>query len=272
MTDTAKLAIAVSEMQKAGLTVDEWCMRVSKGGYRYMSTHIYKSLKAFEAAVKTPPAPAPKPPQANLSDIQRCLFLTNDVSKALDTTNRLLIATADKTYRASYSDLFIREAIAQNRFRVWCDCHSTYPPTAFEWLDQLGLPHHYFYGECESAQAFTVAYEAGSRHMVGNLSVLTYDSSLQPHPVTNQLAYVMNGSVHVTNETYYNRDPNYRVDWRNANAGVGGNCMAVYESSSEPAHYFSLQDQHAQGKYNPNTDCVYVAGFAQADWDFVVTH
>jgi hypothetical protein len=263
-TQAELIQTALNEIRQANVSVDEWCMRVSKGGYRYMGTHVYKALKALEASAKIAP-PRPKPPQpipTDLGDVQRCLFLTNDISRAMETTNRLLIATADMTYRNYYTNNFIAAAINQNRFRVWCDCHTTMPEMAYAWLDQLGLPHDHFYGECESAPAFDVAYRAGSRKMVGNLSSLT----------DGQITVIRGGIVHVTNETYFNVNPNYPVDWRNANAGVGSNCMAVYESSTEHANYYSLAQQHSDGKYNPANDCVYVAGFQTQDWAYLIAH
>jgi Tfp pilus assembly protein PilW len=77
------------------------------------------------------------------------------------------------------------------------------------------------------------------------------------------------GEVLITNETYFNRDPNYRVDWRGAD-GVGSNCLACYESSSEPATYYPFEQQHGEKGTNPATDCYYVAGLRTPDWDFIV--
>lgn len=270
---------ALNEMEQATITPEEWCKRIQEGypkgtPYKYKNTHNWKAQQfLFQAAnTSTNPPPLPPKPVGDLSDVQRCLFLTNDISRALQTHDRLLIATADMRYREYYTREFLDAAISQNRLRVWCDCHSTMPNVALQWLSELGLPLAYFYGECESKYAFTAAYEGGARKMVGNLSVLTDDDSLQPNSTTNQLGLVRAGKVHVTNETYFNVNPNYPVDWRNANAGVGSNCMAVYESSSEGADYFSLRKQAEQNKYNPQTDCVYVAGLDPADWDFLIAN
>jgi hypothetical protein len=257
---------AMHEMEMATITPEEWCRRIQYGyngkPYNYKVTHNYKGQDLLYQAAKMAPPKPPQPPSGDLSDVQRCLFLTGDTSRALMTSNRLLIATADPNYRQYYSQYFLDAAIKQNRLRVWCDCHTTFPETALAWMDQLGLPHNYFYGECESAAAFEVAYNMGCRKMIGNLSVLD----------DRQITVVRAGVVHITNETYFNVNPNYRVDWRNANAGVGSNCMAVYASTTEGAEYFSLEAQANQGKYNPGTDCVYVAGFAPDDWNYVIAH
>lgn len=271
---TVHMSKALAHMKMASVSVDEWCKYIDDvEAYAYKRTHIYQALKELEAAA-APIFRPPRPPQPTpLKDVQRCLFLTDDISWALDTTNRLLLATADLNYRKYYPWDWIRAAVAPNRFRVWCDCHSTFPDTAFDWLDQLGLPHNYCYGECESAAAFTTGYNAGLRKFVGNLSSLTYDATMPgPDPVTNQLKYVMNGEVHVTNELYLNKDPDATADWRHANAGVGSNCMAVYASSSEGSTYYPLENQAATGKYVPERDCVYVAGFSTGDWSFLVSH
>lgn len=264
MTDMRKVNEAVKHMQGASSSVDEWCMRMTtQKTYRYHGTHIYHALKALEAGAKTVP---PRPSKPLLPTVQRCLFLTDDVTQALDCRARLLIATADLTYRHNYTSSFVQQAIAEDRFRVWCDCRpapdGTPPQVALQWLSELGLPPSYFYGQGESADEFQRGYDAGARKFVVNISALNDE----------QIGRVASGECLVTNETYFNKDRNYTVNWRNANAGIGGNCMAVYESSSEGASYYSLEDQARDNKYNPATDCVYVAGFHSADWAYLITH
>lgn len=263
---------ALQEMEQATISPEEWANRIQHGyngkPYNYKNTHNWNAQKCLEAAVKLNPSPAPS---LDLRDVQRCLFLTDDISRALETEGRLLIATADLGYRQRYTEDFLRVAKLQGRLRVWCDCrpspYGTPPQVALDWLDELRLPHDYFYGQCESPEEFDAAYNAGARKMVGNMSVLHPNAVNDPRH--DQLDRVSSGEVHVTNETYYNVNPNYRVDWRNA-AGVGSNTMAVYESDREGAHYYSLVDQTRDGKYNPGTDCVYVAGFLTRDWDYVI--
>lgn len=268
---------ALQYFQSSSISMDEWARRVQKGyngkPFKYKNTNIWKGLKEIERAKKQPPLPPvpPSQPAMDLSDVQRCLFLTGDISRALETKNRLLIATADLGYRQNYTTSFIQQSIAQNRFRVWCDCRpsplGTPPRVALDWLSDLGLPPSFFYGQCESQYEFDWGYNAGARKFVGNISALTGTLN-DPQ---SQLGRVESGEVHVTNETYYNKDRNLQPDWRNAD-GVGSNCMAVYESKDEGAEYYSLALQQAQGKYNPAVDCVYVAGFRDADWTYVISH
>jgi hypothetical protein len=261
---------ALAEMKKATYTPHKWCTEIDeKEDYDWVNTHNFKAQQLLWQAAHANPNPTPPTQAGDLSDVQRCLFLTDDTSWALDCPNRLLIATADLNYRKFYSFDFVQEAIKRDVFRVWCDCHETFPPTALEWLDELELPHNYFYGECESAKAFKIAYEAGSRHMIGNLSVLTSDDSLQPNPDTNQLGLVKAGKVHITNEYYLCKDPNATYDWRNANAGIGSNATAVYESATEGTQYYGLVQQASAGKIVPERECHYVAGYMTADWHFV---
>lgn len=229
---------------------------------------------------KPPQPPKPvefKPPRKayDLHTVQRCLFLTGDISHALDTHNRLLIATADPGYRKYYTHDFLQQAIAQDRLRVWCDCRmpndpvapGTPPSVALAWLRDLGLPESYFYGQCENPQEFDLGFAAGARKFVGIASALTGTLD-DPN---SQLGKVESGEVLMSNETYFNKNRNYNVDWRNAD-GIGSNCQAVYASSTEGAEYYSLEDQARDGKANPSIDCYYVASFRESDWQFIISH
>lgn len=270
---------ALGHIRASTISTDEWCNRVQNGykgkPYAYKNTEIYRCLKELEQ-VKSRPSPAPpqyKPPQRsiNLAPVQRCLFLTGDTSLALETKNRLLIATADLGYRHFYTPDFLQAAIAQDRLRVWCDCRQspdgTPPEVALEWLRNLGLPPHYFYGQGETADEFDRGYKAGARKFVVNMSVIPGELN---DPNT-YLGKIETGECVVTNETYFNVDRNYGVNWRNAD-GVGSNCVAVYASAREGATYYSLPQQYTDGKYNPPADCIYVAGFTNADWQFAIEH
>jgi hypothetical protein len=268
---------ALNHIKASTISVDEWATRVKRGHkgrpYKYKDTEIYKALRELERS-KYSPKPAPPQPEYHVIDlkpVQRCLFLTGDTSRALETRDRLLIATADLGYRQYYSQEFIHNAIAQDRFRVWCDCRAapdgTPPDIALIWLRSLGLPSSYFYGQGETANEYQRGYDAGARKFVVNMSTL-----LGPldNPDT-QLGKVETGECIVTNETYFNVNRDYPVNWRNAD-GVGSNCMAVYASVREGATYYSLSDQARDGKYNPQADCVYVASFTNEDWQFVIDH
>ncbi len=63
-----------------------------------------------------------------------------------------------------------------------------------------------------------MAFEAGAKAMVGNLS------ALRPE----QIALVAQGKVFISQELYRNCSPGQQADWHNANAGVAGNCVAFY--------------------------------------------
>lgn len=265
------MASALAHIEKSTISVDTWCSRVQDGykgkEYDFMNTEIYKSLKDLEGAKHAVPV-NPNPPPSDdsyLNVVRRGLYLTSDTSRALETKNRLLIATADRGYRQFYSSDFIRAAIAQDRFRVWCDCRpageGTPPEVALEWLRELGLPPSYFYGQCENPAEFDRAYNAGARKMVGNVDSLRDDQH-------NKLK---SKEVLVSNEAYYNVNPGLQPDWHNCNAGIGGNCLAVYESAGEGAVYTSLRTQQQQGRYDPNTSSLYVADFREDDWNLAIS-
>ena len=269
---------AFHEMEQASITPEEWCKRIEEGyppgiPYKYKRTHNYKAQQYLFKAANTP-NPRPAPPRhlehvsvkpINLASVQRCLFLTGDISRALECKARLLIATADPGYRHFYTHSFLQNAIAQDRLRVWCDCRQspdgTPPKVALAWLKELGLPPDYFYGQGETAEEFQRGYDAGARKLIVNMSVLT----------DSQLSKVDSGECVVTNETYFNVDRHYGVNWRLAD-GVGSNTMAVYASVREGATYYSLEEQYRDGKYNPDVDCLYVAGFTDQDWQFAMFH
>jgi hypothetical protein len=269
MANQAKLNEAIKLIDGASMSVDEWVLKVrNQPGYRYHGNKIYKALRALESSVKTaprPPAPSIPPvrpaPAINLAPAQNVLFLTSDTSEALQTrTEYKLAATADKAYRDSYPEGWLAAARSSGRLRIWCDCRpsgGTPPQVAQEWAQQLGLAWpDCFIGQGESMQEFDVAYAAGAKVIVGNLGTLRDD----------QKALIDTGRVLWVNETYYNVQPNMPgANWQNLD-GVGSNCVAVYESSTEGADYYSLTKQTIEGKFVKGRDSVYVAGFQPADW------
>lgn len=270
-TQAQLMQMALQEMKQATVLPTVWAERIENGykgkPYDYKKTHNFKAQQLLFQAANTNPSPAPS---INLAPVQRCLFLTSDISRALETHNRLLIATADPGYRQHYTSEFLQNAIAQGRFRVWCDCRpageGTPPHVALEWLSDLGLPPTFFYGQGETPQEFQRGYDAGARKFVVNMSA-PLGSADDPE---SQLGMIASGECIVTNETYYNVNRNYNVDYRGAQDGVGSNCMAVYESVREGATYYSLQNQVRDAKYNPSRDCVYVADFRTEDWQIVI--
>jgi hypothetical protein len=112
------------------------------------------------------------------------------------------------------------------------------------------------WGQCESAAEFDHAYESGARRMVGNLSALRDD----------QFARVDSGEVHLAFELYRNVQPWALPDWRDANAGIGGNCIACYAAEGEGAAYMSVATYKADGYYVTQRDSVYGVGLTPADW------
>jgi hypothetical protein len=271
LTRRELLDAAEHEMAQATVTPEEWVKRIRHGyngkPYNYKNTHNWKAQQFMFQAVNTKSNPSPAPlPTINLRPVQRCLFLTGDISRALETTGRLLIATADLNYRQFYTTQFLQAAIASDRLRVWCDSRAapngTPPDVALQWLRELGLPPHYFYGQCEMPNEFDAAYAAGARRMVGNVNAPFSE---------RQIAQILNPDdpVVITNETYFNVNPHYDVNWRGWPV-VGSNTLACYASVSEGASYYPFDQQHADGKVSPGIDCFYMDGLRSRDWDFII--
>jgi hypothetical protein len=94
--------------------------------------------------------------------------------------------------------------------------------------------------------------------MVGSIDANVLDD--------RRLARVANGEVLVSIELYRNIQPNLMPDWRNANAGVGGHCIACYESDTEGAVYTPVSSYRELGYYAPKRDSVYAVGLTADDW------
>lgn len=274
MTDLEKLKIANMLMAQTKYSVDEFLIRVATDKtFKYKRTNHYKSYIALEQSAKSKPPPSPKPPPAPAMDLERgknVLFLTDDISGALSSDPKYkLAATADWGYREKYTSPFLTAAIKSGRFRIWCDCRlsdeGTPPSVARMWAMQLGLPWpECFIGQGENTNEFDAAVNAGAGTIVGNINPRTPEN---PGGLTaEQWALIETGKVIFINETYWNVQPNMPpVTWHNLD-GVAGNCVAVYESSSEPARYYSLVDQMKAGKFVKGRDSVYVAGMRPEDW------
>jgi hypothetical protein len=80
------------------------------------------------------------------------------------------------------------------------------------------------------------------------------------------LSKVKTGEIKMTVELYRNKMPWMLPDWRNANAGIGGNCIACYASETEGAMYTPVKAYKDQGLYVAKHDSVYGVGLTHQDW------
>lgn len=203
---------------------------------------------------------APPPVADPLADVRCRMFLADAPLQCLAAPpNMVPVCTADLGYRQYYTpDVVARLRSRFGLVEAWCDCRpsgGTAYPVAQQMVIDLGL-NGPAWGQCENAAEFGHGYGLGCRRMVGNLSALGAAS----------LALVATGEVHVTAELYRNVQPNEQPDWRNANAGVGGNTIACYASSSEGATYLSVAQYKQDGMYVMGRDSVYGVGLTLADW------
>ena len=168
------------------------------------------------------------------------------------------VCTADRGYR----DWYTPSVIAQLRdhfgtVESWCDCRN---PTAYQealtMVEELGLDGAW--GQCETTGEFDHAYENGARRMVGSCNAQVLDDQ--------RLALVKTGEVLLSVELYRNVQPNMQPDWRGANAGIGGNCIACYGSDTEGAVYTPVAAYKAEGLYSAGNDSVYGVGLHTQDW------
>jgi hypothetical protein len=143
---------------------------------------------------------------------------------------------------------------------AWCDCRPPGEGTAYSaalaMVDELGLDGAW--GQCETSAEFDHAYDAGARRMVGSINAQVLDD--------RRLARVASGEVLVSIELYRNIQPGLLPDWRNANAGVGGHCIACYGSDTEGAVYTPVASYRELGYYVPKRDSVYAVGLTADDW------
>ncbi len=261
------MSASADHAKAAQITWDEWCLRLRKPGYRYMGTEWYKAGKALEAETHAapPPPPVPHPPPASHLDVVRNLLVFATVTDdAIQHACRLpkswrFLFTADPAY--SVMDYQITAARASGHgVYAWGDCHSPglMPRDIQAFMRDRGLDG--WYGEGESATALTrvtTATDSPPARAIVNLSALT----------DAQITMIAAGQVLVTAELYRNVQPNVQPDWRNANAGIGGNCIAVYASAAEGAVYTPVSAYKAAGLYNPATDSIYTEGMLAADWE-----
>ena len=202
----------------------------------------------------------PPAPSDQLETARARIFLANHPLDCLNAPEWMVpVCTADRGYREWYGP----DVIAQLRDRfgtveAWCDCRN---PTAYSeavaMVDELGLDGP-AWGQCETTAEFDHAYESGARRMVGSVNAQVLDDA--------RLAKVAAGEVLLTVELYRNVQPWMLPDWRGANAGIGGNCIACYGSETEGAVYTPVANYRAAGLYVPKQDSVYGVGLLLQDW------
>jgi hypothetical protein len=72
------------------------------------------------------------------------------------------------------------------------------------------------------------------------------------------------GQVLISVELYRNCNPGLQPDWRNANSGIGGNCIACYQDAQ--CNYKSVASYLVDNHYVPGRDSVYGVGLTDDDW------
>jgi hypothetical protein len=248
------------EQALAGIPVDQW-----KAWDKWQRS--FQILVAdHDAAVATngPEPEPPEPPAGDYLDAARArIFLANDPLEALKAPEWMVpVCTADQGYRYWYDGYCIGQL--RDRFgtvEAWCDCRPAGSGTpyseAVRMVDELGLDGP-AWGQCETTAEFDHAYANGARRMVGSINSQVLDDA--------RLARVKSGEVLLSVELYRNLQPNMLPDWRGANAGVGGNCIAIYGSESEGAVYTPVANYRAAGLYSPGNDSVYGVGLLDQDW------
>jgi len=241
---------------------DQW------GAYDKLERALSITFADHDAAISgggTPPGPNPEPPPGDYLEAARArIFLAND---PLDPVHHgaprwlVPVCTADQGYRYWYSPDVIAELRSyfnvQGIVESWCDCRD---PTAYSvalaMADEYGLDGAW--GQCETTPEFDHAYENGARRMVGSVNTAVLDDA--------RLAKVASGEVLISLELYCNKNRDLLPDWRNANAGIGGNCIACYGSDSEGAVYTPVSWYRERGLYVPKQDSVYGVGLSPDDW------
>jgi hypothetical protein len=207
-----------------------------------------------------------RPPGVNVSSAQARAFLAQSPLDALEGPSWLVpVCTADLGYRDFYSPDTIAQLRAHfGRVEAWCDCRipsgyvegeGTGYDVAEAMVDELGLDGP-AWGQCETAPEFDNAYAGGARRMIGQFAALRSD----------QCDRIGTGEVLLAFELYRNVWPWQVPDYGDDGAGVGGNAIGCYGSSSEGATYKSVASYKAEGYYVPKRDSVYAIGLTPQDW------
>ena len=240
----------------AGIPVDQW------KAYDKAQRRAQIMKDDHDAAISgggNSPGPSPEPPPNYLAVAQARIFLANHPLDCLRAPAWMVpVCTADLGYRDWYGTDTIKQLRDRfGRVESWCDCRN---PTAYQVaLDmaaQLGLDGAW--GQCETTGEFDHGYANGARRMVGQINSAVLDDA--------RLARVASGEVLISLELYCNLQPNLQPDYRNANAGIGGHCIACYASDTEGALYTPVAWYRNKGYYRPTIDSVYGVGLHADDW------
>lgn len=263
MTRGELLALIEAEAFKTSITPSEFVRRCRDPKFEYESAHWFKLMVAADRLKRlVQPAPKPPPPPASdayLEPARNLLVFASVTDDAIQQACRLparwkFLFTADPAYRVTDQQIAAVKASGHKAY-AWGDCRTTLPVAIRTF--QIDRRLEDWYGQAESAQEFDVAYGAGAKVVVGNLSAIT----------PAQLSLVGQTKMLFANELYLNIHPWERPDWRNANAGVGGNVIACYGSTAEGAVYTPVQTYIDKGLFNSHSDSVYCEGLTAADWD-----
>jgi hypothetical protein len=253
---------ALANARGTTLTPEAWLARIKAPGYDVKRTKWWKAIKQLEAAAhEPPPRPAPKPPppppSGALTSVQARMFLADSPRDCLQApTHMIPVCTADRGYRQWYDAALVGQLRSRfGKVEAWCDCRN---PTAYTeveaMIQEFGLDGGW--GQCENQAEWDHAYQYGSRRMVGNITALS-DSAKK---------LVSDQTVLLTAELYRNVMPWMKPDYMGCQNGVGGNCIAVYESATEGASYYPVSRYKAEGFYVSGRDSVYAVGLHPEDW------
>ena len=245
----------VQLLWEATIGMDEFVRRCREGWkgapYNYKATKIYQGVEEIRAA---PPPPPPPPPSDQLAPYRSLLIMGQDPLDALQAPAYYrVLFTADPAY-----DGWATESAA-NALRtaghgvgVWYVPTEVSKARADDMAARLGTS--FIIGQCETADQFDASVAHGRKAMVGNLSALRSD----------QLAKVAYSERIVIPELYRNCNGNQQPDWKNANAGIPGNCIAVYGDGD--CQRMPLAQYIADGMFVAHHDSVYGPQMLAADW------
>jgi hypothetical protein len=167
------------------------------------------------------------------------------------------VCTADVGYAHYYTYDVIENLRRQfGTVECWCDCRSngTQFSQALAFCEEFQLDGAW--GQCENAAEFDLGYAQGARRMIGQLAGLRED----------QQARIASTEVLLAFELYRNVMPWQLPDYGTSGAGVGGNAIACYSSSSEGAVYYPVSRYKSEGFYVSGRDSVYAVGLHPEDW------
>jgi hypothetical protein len=265
-TDQELAAQAVAHAQRTTINHREFLRRVATiPGYAYEKTQWFQALSDLEKTKHPETAPAPKPPPTDpagyLKAAQARIFLAHEPLACLAAPQWMVpVCTADLGYRNWYPKSTIDQLRARfGKVEAWCDCRNPTPYSeAQRMVNQLNLDGP-AWGQCETTAEFDHAIANGARRLIGNIDTNVLDDK--------RLGLISDADVLVSVELYCNVQPWVKPDWRNANAGIGGNCIACYESKTENANYTPVTWYRQQGFYVPGRDSVYGVGLTPEDWN-----